>query len=502
MKRPLPFLAFAAGLALLSPSFARADHIDLKLAEEMPAVVKYLKSHNYKHVGVLRFRAQKHNDKSAHFDMGPINGNMAERVENLLVMNAGQSKNPEQASFGVIHEAGETAVKHKVGAWFSKPEERKKLFSLKYPLAWGKEQVSADAFLTGKVSLSEDLKKTTVRIECLDSKASKPAEVLKFTVDTDRHIVRDCNLPYTLTKAQQTTLARSARSVRTRDGQQALQQKTDQVVLQQAQQQQKQPNKPQNPPGTPDGPATQNSIGGIKFGITAAGKPIDLKQSSSQVDEFEMDCPPKGSEVVFTLQNVSTEEQDKGKKLGVVIKVAGYNTIGMQRETPENCRKWLLAQGGEPYKILGFHVGEKFGSLKKFAIKSKEEAKQTNQQLDDSIDLVEVYVFRSGGSQQPDKMTISDRGINSRGLRGDVEVKARSSFGSLKNALLRESRLKKARGRDGAEVIVPDDTEVKGPELNEEEFPNPQEIKHLKIRIRPSGQQPPVEPTPQEKPDN
>jgi len=500
VKRLLSCLACAAGLALLSPSFVRADHIDAKLVDEMPAVVKYLKSHGYKNVGVLRFRVQKHGEKTPRFDMGPINGNMADRLENSLVMNAGQAKNPEQASFGVIHNAGVYAGKHKVGSWFTSAEDRKKLFTLKYPLAWGKEQVEADAFLTGKITLSEDLKKTTVRIECLDAKSSKPTEVVRFDVATDRHIVRDCNLPYTITKTQQQTLARSARAIKTRDDKQQTEQKTDEVVLQQAQQQQQQGNKPQSPPGTQNGPGTPDNIGGIKLTITAGGKPVELKPNTSQVDTFEMECPARDSEVLFTLENTSTEQQDK--KLGVVLKVAGFNTVGMQREPVENCRKWLVPAGEKPYEIQGFYIGDKFDSLKKFVVRSKEEAKQANQQLDDTIDLIEVYVFRTGGGTPP-KLTISDRGINTRGVRGDLDVKARSSFQTLKGELLKAARLKKARGRDGAEVLVPDETEVKPKaKLVEEAFESPNEVKHLKIRIRPSGPAQPTQQPPEEKPDN
>src|SRR5437764_15258602 len=99
VKRLLSCLAVTA-LALLSPRLARADKIDLKLAEEMPRVVKYLQDHGYKNVGVLRFRAQKHSDKQAHFDVGAINGNLADRLENLLVLNDGLPRNPDQPAFG------------------------------------------------------------------------------------------------------------------------------------------------------------------------------------------------------------------------------------------------------------------------------------------------------------------------------------------------------------------------------------------------------------------
>jgi len=181
------------------------------------------------------------------------------------------------------------------------------------------------------------------------------------------------------------------------------------------------------------------------------------------------------------------------------------NTIGQQKETAENCRKWLVP-AGKTFVIKGYYVGEDFKSLKKFAVKSKDEAKQTNQQLGDDIDLVEMYVFESVTQPIPvptpdQPLTISDRGVNTRGIRLDRAIKARVNYLTLRNALLREGRWKRVRGRDGADVIVADDTEVKVTPPDVKEFPNPVEVKNLKIRIRPAGPQQPVEQPPPEKAD-
>lgn len=488
MKRPLHFLALACGLALVSPALSRADTIDVHLAKEMPQVVKYLKSHGYKNVGVLRFRAQKGTEKGARFDMGEINGNMADRLENLLVMNAGQEKKPEAPAFGIIHDAGAVAGQRKVGSWYTNPAERAKLFTGSYPLAWGKTMVKADAFLTGKVSLSKDLKKTTVKVECLDGKTKKIVKVTEFVCDTDRQVVRDCNLPYTLTRAQRQVVSRSiikASKIKSRDGQQQALQQAQQIqddfILQQADRQQQQPTTPQNPPGTQDGPPTTQQAGGISLKITANGTEITPPVSQSQVGDYTMPCPPRGSDIVFSLTNTSSKE------LAVYLKVGGVSTIGEQTDPPEMARKWVIPPG-KTYNVKGYYVGDMFDSLKKFAVKSREEARQTNPQLDDSIDKVEMIVYESN---EGDPMTIS-RGVNARGLRRGVATRARSSFGMLKTSLLKEGRFKKVRGRDGGEVIVPDEGGMPTTPLNEKDFPNPQEIKRLAITIQPAGQ--PVQP--------
>jgi len=480
VKRLLTCLALC-GLAL-SPAVARADKIDLKLNDETPKVVKYLKDKGYKNVGVLHFRSQTATEKHPRFDSGTINANMADRLENLLVMHGSQAKNPEQPAFGVIHDASGAALKQRVGAWFTRPEERKKLFKSDYPLAWGKESVKADAFLTGKVTLSEDLKKTRVVIECFDAKASeKIVKVAELSCDTDRNVIRDFNLPYTLTKAQHQALARGFKTARSRDQAQQADQKVDDVVLQQAKQQQQLGNKPQNKPGTQDGPATTQTIGGIALKITASGKEFTPAANSSQQGFYQMECPPRDTEIVMSLTNTTEKE------LGVVLKVAGFSTVGEQKEAPEQCRKWLVPPG-KTYNIKGFYTGEKFDSLKKFVVKSKDEAKQAfqNGQQLENLDLIEIYVFESVDGGKPEgPMTIS-RGVNARGLRGDVAKKARSSYQSLKSSLVKEGRFKKARGRDGAEVIVPDTEGMNVPAPEEKDFPNPVEIKNMKIRLRPA----------------
>src|SRR5258708_4424570 len=79
--------------------------------------------------------------------------------------------NRDIPTLGVIHNASSEAARQKVAAWFTNSKDREKLFSGSYPLAWGKESVKPDAFLTGVVSHGKDLKTTTVRLELFDSKA-------------------------------------------------------------------------------------------------------------------------------------------------------------------------------------------------------------------------------------------------------------------------------------------------------------------------------------------
>src|SRR3954468_4814820 len=182
LLRPAGLFALAVGLTA-SPA-ARADHIDARLNEVGPKVVESLHKHGYQNVGVLRFRVEQ-NGKPATFSAGAINGNMADRLENVVVMH---NDADESKAVGVIHRAGDTAVKHRVAKWYDDSAERAKLFKVDdYPLAWGNQKVKADVFLTGVVKVPADMAKTTVVIEAFSAKAPmKMDKVAEFTTDTDR----------------------------------------------------------------------------------------------------------------------------------------------------------------------------------------------------------------------------------------------------------------------------------------------------------------------------
>src|SRR5262245_37277207 len=85
-------LIAAAGFAAVAvpPAPARADGIDYKLPSQAIKVMNYLQEHDYHNVGVLRFRFQKGNQEL--FNVGPMNNNLATRLENALVSRLSDDK--------------------------------------------------------------------------------------------------------------------------------------------------------------------------------------------------------------------------------------------------------------------------------------------------------------------------------------------------------------------------------------------------------------------------
>src|SRR5436190_11454590 len=102
----LPILAAALVLGgwVNNPAPARADNIDLELYKQAPKVMEYLQKQGFQNVGVLKFRVQK-GTKPETFNAGPLNVNMASRLENLLIL-VNDTKQP----IGIIHDASRVAA--------------------------------------------------------------------------------------------------------------------------------------------------------------------------------------------------------------------------------------------------------------------------------------------------------------------------------------------------------------------------------------------------------
>src|SRR4051812_33962666 len=64
-------------------------------------------------------------------------------------------------------------------------EGRGALFRGRYPMAWGDQQVEPDAFLTGVVVLSPDLRRMIVSVQAFGRDGAALKEVAQFTATTD-----------------------------------------------------------------------------------------------------------------------------------------------------------------------------------------------------------------------------------------------------------------------------------------------------------------------------
>jgi hypothetical protein len=358
-------LAALAVLLALAPA-ARADNLDLKLIEYGPRLIELCREKGYKNVGVLKFRLGV-GKRTPALTADPLCSNLAERVENLLVI-ANNTKQP----VGVLRAAGESAAARDLKATHETAAGRKKLFTYSYPLAWGGRRASADAFLAGAVEVAGDFQSALVTIESFTAKAA-PAKLLSFKVQTDRALLADAGLPFTLERREK--LARDSAEV-------------DRLAVKCAH--------------------TLRRVGGlsasapvlVKLSVLVDGKEQPARGSPGVAGESLVARPRPGARLGLRVKNVA------GQPIGVVLKVGGRNTLGAQVDEPGRCRMWLL-EPDEERTIKGYHLGEKFEDLR--PLKAPDAAARGP--LASPADLIEVAAFVSAAKPDP-RPRVSLRGLS------------------------------------------------------------------------------------------
>jgi len=137
---------------------------DQAVREQAPKVLAALKAKGYKNVGVLKFLA-RHEGGSWRDNLGPVNRTVADRLEVALLLALKPSDN-----MGILFRASETIAKSdNMRANHRTAEGRAEFFSFDpspFSLPWNrKELVQPDAFLTGEITLSGDLRRMTVKVQ-------------------------------------------------------------------------------------------------------------------------------------------------------------------------------------------------------------------------------------------------------------------------------------------------------------------------------------------------
>jgi hypothetical protein len=450
---PLAALALAFGAGA-----ARADHLDDKLNAQAPRLVEALRKDKVKNVGVLRFRVQEGNRPET-FNAGPLNGNLAVRLENILVMHSGSDADAD--ALNVIHNAGQEAARHKVGKWYGDEAEQRKLFALdSYPLAWGTSKVKADAFLTGVVKVAPDYRNNTVVIEELRA-PGQVEKLLEFTFEGDPALLMDLGKSYSLSRR---TLAGARSAAKTRDLVFVAVKKGDDDASSNNTSPGGGSNT--NPGGgkvttaANDQPVVTKDtieVGGVEFQLLSGDQAVPFKanSSSNNANGYSLESPEPGKEVVFKITNKTD------KPLGVDVKLNGTSLFLEQTDEPANCRVWILKPEDKyrSYALKGYYVrngdGEKM-KIAPFKVLVGDEAQKWRDgmsQLADKVGTISITVFEEGDQ------TGSEMLVTARGVKKSKEKEARADRATLQNDLMKASYLK--RDAVKRELIVADKESMK-----------------------------------------
>jgi hypothetical protein len=374
-----PVLLALAALAVTHLP-ARADNIDEKLLDEARTkIMKELRDNKYQNVGVLKFRVKKGSGEPS-YTVGLLNSNMATRLETALIL-----VNSEKTPIGIAHNASQVIATQNAKATYQNAKDRAALFDMTYPLAWGKERIKVDAFLTGEVKINPSTHKTTVIVEAFDKKALNMREIVNFTVPTDRSILSDTGESFSL----------AMRSVLKRGPEENL----DEPAVRD--------NEERTTGKAPvkDLETVENLI---DLDIYYDGQKMDVSQNAG---EKKIAAPREGAQIQFGLRNKSTE------RLAVVLRVNGINTLGKEgtEKQVDQYTKWVL-EPNKTYTIRGFYVDDTVELFK--AVASPDKLGDLDPQ---KLGLIELDVFRAAGDVDEafTKRKLSLRGLDARSWKAE-----------------------------------------------------------------------------------
>jgi hypothetical protein len=334
---------------------AGADNIDRELIRSAPLLARKCREQKLRAVGVLRFGFRIGQEPISH-EVEPLCSNLADRVENALVLGADADGQP-----GVIRGASEVAAARDSVATHLNPAGRKKLFASLYPLAWGKERVKPDGFLTGLAVLSANLEQVTLTISVFTAEgALRP--LLSFKVDADRSILADAGLGFAFDLPRDETLAPR---------------KLDQLATASAKKTR-----------ASKGKAWPASASGLRFSVLVSDKVAVVVNGKTK-------GPASGDQLKLVIEN-QTE-----RTLGVAVNLAGRSLIDEDTHQADRCRKWVLP-AKKTYQLRGYYYrkGEKFRPFTGEPVPAPPmpvRSKDRSSLASNLAGLVEVFVYAEKG---------------------------------------------------------------------------------------------------------
>jgi hypothetical protein len=147
---------------------ARGEELESALLDRAKGIIKFCQGKPYQTVGVLKFLGAKQGGGVSD-NLGTVNSLLARRLEVALVL-----ANDPRRPINLIDNASAVAARTPAANHYT-AAGRKALFAAQYKLAWGDPRVRAtpDAFVTGLVHVSKDLKTLSISLFCFDRTTSK-----------------------------------------------------------------------------------------------------------------------------------------------------------------------------------------------------------------------------------------------------------------------------------------------------------------------------------------
>jgi hypothetical protein len=384
--------------------------LERTLVRAAPEVIKYCREHGYRNVGILKFLAHKYDQPSFSDNVGTLNRLIAKRLELAMIV-----ANDPRGPLGIIENASDIAAQTP-GANHLTKDGRIKLFEPKYRLVWGRDQVSADAFITGLVDIDAALKTITIKLLVFDQttnslaalgdeliaandarKLSEMGESFSRgafdngTIETGKTSSANANANAssnadTNANANSTTNANGGTQPETKL-ENAPPPKADEQALAQAEAVKELALK--HPAADPAAP--------VKFQVLYDGRPIafEFRDGKAFIPE-----PNETQRVTFRLLHNAGSGT-----YACVLKVNGENTLFRERQPDVQCHRWLLLPDNKSgIEIVGFQQSQ--NTSQAFRVLSKAESRA--QEIDYGADVGTITLTVFGelkGARPADDLT-------------------------------------------------------------------------------------------------
>jgi hypothetical protein len=465
--RPFPWL-LAVAVCLAAAAAGRADALDHALSRHAQPILNELYKRPCQTVGVLRFRYQR-GDGEPTFYAGAINQNLADRLENALIL--ANSVDDPADPIGILRNAG--AAKD-VGAWYEDLDERRKLFKLDgYTPAWKEGPpwkdgpVKPEGFLTGSIRVADDLQSATVTVELFTPDHLELAPVCTFEVRTDTSLLRDLGQTFAVPEHDLAPAERVARAI-------------EDVRL-------------RRELGKGAEISPENTCG-LRLEIYYDNRPQEVKKDPANGGLWYVLPPRPGEKVRLVLSH-------RGKpavRLGALLRVNGLSTIEKQEGDMRSCDLWLLNPPEEKQSFEGFYMADKGNKVREFEVLDDAASAQRAQESGAKVGLIELDVFES----RPEEVREERPPLTLVGLtQAELEAKPAQTLVALQKRLADARHPTLGRAGDGSRnrgggLIVPGGTLKEAGPIQTDKFParvhvggiviryyNPQTIKKQKIKI-------------------
>lgn len=423
-----------AALALGFAAPARGADLEGALLDRAKALVKFSQARGYKTVGVLKFLGTK-DGRNFSDNLGTVNTLLARRLE-LALLLANDPRNP----VGIIDDASAVAAKTPGGNHLT-PEGRKALFSGQYKRAWGDPSVKVrpNAFLTGLVEVSKDLKTLRISFLYFDEKNDEKNELRTVPGVPDAVVP---NRPGALVElgesftvrgafdggkveAKPKGKAEAAAKPKAKNDPPKDQAKNDppadlpkdKDVIKQAKDVRDQAAK--HPAEDPNAP--------VRLTVLYNGRPaaVQVRDGKAFVPE-----PEPGTRVEFAIA-----KDGNAQRYGVVLKVNGENTLDKERLPDARCRMYVLTRPQENVLVRGYQLG--IDRVETFRVLSAPESKASEVNYGTDVGTITLTVFPEGKPAAPDLS--EDAAEKSAIAKAELPAEPSDNFDALKAKLLQDA---------------------------------------------------------------